>query len=191
MTCRLIAVGSSWGGLEAIATVLSAFPPQTGACVVIAQHRGPQRSVLADLLSRQTAWEVREAEDKDPVVAGRAYVAPAGYHLLVEQDRLALSTEGPVSFSRPSADVLFESVAAAYGGDAVGVVLTGSNHDGAAGLAAIAARGGVAIVQEPATAARPIMPLAALVAVPGALVLPLASIGHKLSELCPPAVAVA
>ena len=91
------------------------------------------------------------------------YLAPAGYHLLVEAPgHLALSTEGPVRFARPSIDVLFESAAVAYRGDAVGVVLTGTNDDGAAGLAAIVARGGRAVVQDPASAERPAMPLAAL-----------------------------
>lgn len=191
MTCRLVAVGTSWGGLEAVAAVLSGFRSDTEAAVVIAQHRGPGPSNLAGLLSHQSGWRVREVEDKDPIVAGQAYLAPGGYHLLVDQDRLALSTEGPVSFSRPSIDVLFDSVAAAYGCDAVGVILTGSNRDGAAGLAAIAARGGAALVQEPATALRTAMPRAAQSAVPTASVLPLADIGRRLSELCPPAAAVA
>ncbi len=191
MSCRLITVGSSWGGVEAVTAVISSLSPRTAAAVAIAQHRGPQRSALASLLTRQTPWTVEEAEDKAPIEPGRAYLAPPGYHLLVETDRVALSTEGPVSYSRPSVDVLFESAAAAYGPRAVGVVLTGSNRDGADGLAAIARRGGVAVVQDPATAARRAMPAAALAAVPHALVLPLEAIGAKLTELCPPSAAVA
>ncbi len=191
MTCRLVALGSSWGGFEAVANVLRSFSSHTGAAVVIAQHRAPGRSTLAGLLSSHTGWLVGEVEDKEPIVPGRAYLAPGGYHLLVEEGRLSLSTEGPVSFSRPSIDVLFESAAAAYGPDSVGVILTGSNRDGAAGLAAIAARGGSVAVQDPNSAQRSAMPLAALAAVPGSLVLALAEIGPWLSRLCPPASAVA
>ncbi|MGQ0743121.1 MAG: chemotaxis protein CheB [Acidimicrobiales bacterium] len=178
-------MGSSWGGLEAVAVVLGSIPADTEACVVIAQHRAPTPSPLAAILGRLSGLSVREAEDKDPVLAGRIYVAPGGYHLLVEKGRLALSTEGPVHHSRPSIDVLLESTAVSYGPDAVGVVFTGSNRDGAAGLAALVARGGRAIVQDPRSAKRSEMPAAALEAVPGATVLSLKRIGALLAELCP------
>ena len=115
---------------------------------------------------------------------GTAYLAPGGYHLLVEPGHLALSTEGPVCHCRPSVDVLFESAADAYGADVTGVVLTGNNADGAAGLARIAARGGTAVVQDPATAERATMPAAALAATPGAIVLELDEIAPFLHQGC-------
>ena len=116
---------------------------------------------------------------------GTVYLAPAGYHLLVERPgHLALSTEGPVRFARPSIDVLFESAAVAYRAGVVGVVLTGTNDDGAAGLAAIVARGGHAVVQDPASAERPAMPLAALATGIEAMVLPLDEIGPYVGGRC-------
>jgi len=141
--------------------------------------------MLSRLLQRQTGWIVRDAEDKDRLASSTVYLAPAGYHLLVEEaGHLALSTEGPVRFARPSIDVLFESAAAAYRTGVVGVVLTGTNDDGAAGLAAIVARGGHAVVQDPATAERPAMPLAALATGINAAVLPLDDIGPYIGRLC-------
>jgi two-component system chemotaxis response regulator CheB len=130
---------------------------------------------------------VCEAGDKDRLRPGVAFLAPGGYHLLVERECLALSTEAPVAYSRPSVDVLFDSAAAAHAARVVGVVLTGSNHDGAAGLAAIVARGGRAVVQDPDTAERAAMPSAAIAAVPKATVLPLDRIGAHLARLCEPA----
>jgi two-component system chemotaxis response regulator CheB len=108
----------------------------------------------------------------------------ASDHLLVERGHLALSTEAPVRYCRPSVDVLFESAADAYGADLTGVVLTGNNDDGAAGLARIAAAGGTAVVQDPATAERSAMPAAALAATPGAIVLGLDEIGSFLDQGC-------
>jgi two-component system chemotaxis response regulator CheB len=183
----LIVVGCSWGGLEALGAILAGLPTDTGATVVMAQHRLPRRAETADLLSRRSAWPVCEAADKDRLRPGVAFLAPGGYHLLVERDCLALSTEAPVAYSRPSIDVLFDSAAAAHGPRVIGVVLTGSNHDGAAGLTAVVARGGRAIVQDPGTAERAAMPQAALAAVPKATVLPLDQIGPHLARLCEPA----
>ena len=180
----LIVVGSSWGGGEALRRVLGGLPTDSGACVLIVNHRRPGPSSLAAALSRDTPWRVVEAEDKDPILPGTAYLAPGGYHLLVEPGHVALSTEGPVRYCRPSVDVLFESAADAYGADLTGVVLTGNNDDGAAGLARIAARGGTAVVQDPATAERSVMPAAALAATPGALVLGLDEIGPVLGQGC-------
>lgn len=125
-----------------------------------------------------------DAEDKDILVPGIAYLAPGGYHLLVEPGRLALSTEGPVRHCRPSVDVLFESAADSYGSDVTGVVLTGNNDDGAAGLARIAARGGTTVVQDPATVERATMPAAALAATPTAVVLGIDEIAPFLEQGC-------
>lgn len=184
MTGRLVAIGCSWGGLGALTRVLGALPEELGAAVVVAQHRAAEESQLADLLRTRSRLPLREAGDKDELVPGRAYLAPPGYHLLVEPGRLALSTDAPVQFARPSLDVLLESAADAYGPRCVGVVMTGASADGADGLAAVVRAGGTAIVQEPADAERPEMPRAALAAAPSALVLPLDAIAGAIAEAC-------
>ena len=182
---QLVAVGASWGGLHAIETVLGSLPADFGAAVVIAQHRQDdgRDGALEHLLDAHCAMSVCEAEDKQALTAGAVVVAPAGYHLLVEPGALALSVDEPLHFSRPSIDILLGSAADAYGDRAAGVVLTGSNADGAVGLAKIGARGGPTIVQNPETAERREMPDAALWATPEARVLDLAEIGPALVEL--------
>ena len=120
-------------------------------------------SRAARLLGQRAALAVKLAEDKEPARAGTVYLAPPDYHLLVEVDEtLSLSVDEPVCHCRPSIDVLFESAADAYGPDLVGVVLTGANHDGSAGLCAIKRRGGYAIVEDPTTAEARAMPAAAI-----------------------------
>lgn len=180
---RLLAIGASWGGLRALQTVLAALPAALPAAVVVAQHRSAHDDLLAGLLDRTTELAVRDAEDKDPLVAGEVLVAPADYHLLVDGEAVALSVDEPVGYSRPSIDVLFESAAEARGELVVGVVLTGANADGAEGLRAIRDRGGACVVQDPADAERGEMPRAALAAVPDAVVLPLRGIGPRLVQL--------
>jgi two-component system chemotaxis response regulator CheB len=185
MDYELIVVGASWGGLHAVGAFLEGLGPQTSAAVVIAQHRSAAGSEdLAHLLQSHTELPVRDAEDKDQVVPGTVLLAPMDYHLLIESGgTVALSTEERVKFARPSVDVLFESAAEAYGEKCVGVVLTGANEDGAAGLARIKERGGVAIVQDPRTAARGEMPAAAIAATAADVVLPLEEIGLFLRGL--------
>src|SRR5438552_7735248 len=153
---ELIAIGASWGGLEAVSTLLETLDPQVPAAVVVAQHRASYATeALADVLQERTRLVVRDAEDKDDLIPGHVYLAPPDYHLLVESDgTLALSTDDRVQYARPSIDVLFESAADAYRERCVGIVLTGFNKDGAAGLARIKALGGVAVVQDPRTAVR-------------------------------------
>ena len=152
------------------------------------QHRGPQahRGLLELLLQEHVERRVSEPDDKTPIERSHVYVAPADYHLLVEDGRFALSLEQHVNYARPSIDVLFQSVADEYGDRAIGIVLTGANVDGAAGLAAIKARGGVAIVQDPASAARGTMPEAAIAATEADAVLPLEEIAPFLYGLCAP-----
>ena len=166
----LVAVGCSWGGLAAATRLLEALPAAFDLPTVIVQHRSEAPSALVELLARHTARRVAEPDDKDRVLANHVYVAPPGYHLLVDRQRFSLTTEGPVRYSRPSIDVLFESAAEAYGRRLAAVVLTGANDDGAAGLAVVTAAGGLALVQDPAVAERGAMPRAALAAVPDAIV---------------------
>lgn len=185
MAVELVAIGASWGGLQAIERVLGALPGDFRAAVVVAQHRRADSddSRLTKLLEAHCKLRVCEAEDKQTLDGGTVLIAPADYHLLVEPGAVSLSVDPLVHFSRPSIDVLLGSAADAYGQRAAGVVLTGANADGADGLRRIARRGGVAIVQDPATAARREMPVAALAATPGARVAALEEIGPLLADL--------
>ncbi|MGH2943776.1 MAG: chemotaxis protein CheB, partial [Solirubrobacteraceae bacterium] len=136
----LVALGASWGGLQAIETVLGSLPADFDAPVVVAQHRQATAAdgTLVRLLDARCALTVCEAEDKQTLDPGVVLVAPADYHLLVEPGAVALSVDEPLNYSRPSIDILFSSAADAYGDRVAGVVLTGANADGALGLARIA-----------------------------------------------------
>jgi two-component system, chemotaxis family, protein-glutamate methylesterase/glutaminase len=187
MPFDLVAIGASWGGMRAIGTVLDALPADFRPAVVIVQHRAAEtgEELLEKALARTSPLPVVTAHDKEPLAGGRVYVAPPDYHLLVEHGSLALDTSDPVQFARPSIDVLFESAAAAYGGRAVGVLLTGLNEDGAAGLRRIATAGGFTVVQDPGTAEQPEMPTAAIRHGAARRVLPLDQIGPFLAALRP------
>jgi two-component system chemotaxis response regulator CheB len=182
---ELIAVGASWGGMQAISTLLDGLRDHTEIAIAIAQHRHPDSGrELRETLQLHTPLHVRDVEDKDTLEPGNVYLAPPDYHVLVERaGTLALSTDERVNYSRPSIDVLFESVADAYGERCIGIVLTGANNDGAAGLRRIKQLGGVAIVQDPRDAERPEMPAAAIAATDAEIVLPLAEIPHFLHGL--------
>ena len=179
----LIAVGASWGGLKALRAIAHGLPPHFRVPIAFVQHRSKESAALRDLLQDCTSLIVCEVEDKQPIMGGYIYLAPPDYHLLVDGDEFSLSVDEPVRYCRPSIDVFFESVAERFGAGAVGVVLTGANEDGAEGLRQIAARGGLAIVQDPRTAESPIMPRAALKAVPAAQTLPLERIAPYLVSL--------
>lgn len=160
---QIVVVGTSLGGLNALGTVLGGLPKTFPLPIVVVQHRGREVSEgLAEFLARKSALPVVEPSDKQPILPGSAYLAPADYHLLIEPGHFTLSTEAPVQFARPSIDVLFESAADAYGSHVIGVVLTGSNADGARGAERIARKGGLVVVQDPATAESPIMPASAI-----------------------------
>jgi two-component system chemotaxis response regulator CheB len=139
---------------------------------------------LAELFDERLPLPVKEAVDKEEIVPGTVYFAGAGYHLSVERDRtFSLSCEPPVHFARPAIDVLMESGADAYGAGLVGILLTGANHDGADGMARIRARGGFTVVQDPADAQVPTMPLSAIHRCEPSLILPLARIHALLPML--------
>jgi two-component system chemotaxis response regulator CheB len=183
-TPGVVVIGASWGGLQALTVLVRGLPAQFSIPIVLVQHRSRDSTgALAELLQDASRIPVCEVEDKAPMVAGHLHIAPPDYHLLIDIGSFSLSTEAPQRYSRPSIDITFESAALAYRADAIGVVLTGANDDGAAGLKKIAVMGGTAIVQEPETAESPTMPRAALQAVPGATVLPLAGIAPFLVEL--------
>lgn len=170
----VVVVGTSWGGLAALRTLVSGLPDSFQMAVVLVQHRHKDSDqLLRTLLQERTALEVCEVEDKMPLEHSCIYIAPPDYHTLIEPGHLSLSTEAPVRYSRPSIDVAFESASDSYGHRAVGVVLTGANTDGSNGLRRISDRGGMALVQDPATAESTSMPAAAAIAVPRARVMPL------------------
>lgn len=177
-------VGTSWGGLAALRALVAGLPDTFSMALVLVQHRHKDSdSLLKVLLQERTAMEVCEVEDKMPIEHGRVYVAPPDYHTLVEPGHFSLSTDAPVRYSRPSIDVTFSSAADSYGHRTVGIVLTGANADGSDGLRRISDRGGLALVQDPATAESPTMPAAAARTVARARVMPLPAIIGYLATL--------
>jgi two-component system chemotaxis response regulator CheB len=181
---EIAVVGTSRGGLAALLELIGALPADLAMPVVVIQHRHKESdNALPRFLQDRTPLRVCEVEDKAPVEGGAVYIAPPDYHLLVERDYFTLSVEEPIRYSRPSIDLTFSSAADAFGAKTIGAVLTGANADGAEGLRRIAERGGVTIVQEPVTAESPIMPTAALKAVPSSRVLTIGAIGHLIGEL--------
>ncbi len=184
---QLVIVGASWGGLSALSHLVAAIPQGFPSPIVLVQHRSRHGdNLLASLLQDATKLRVVDVEDKEPLESASIYVAPANYHLLIEDGHLSLTTDPMVRFSRPSIDVAFISAADAYRSGAIGVVLTGANEDGAKGLRRIVNLGGRAIVQDPETAESKMMPAAALRAVPEAEVLALENIAPRLVELMMP-----
>ena len=182
---EIVAVGASLGGLHALQTLLRGIPATFGCSVVVAQHRRVDAdSRLRELLAGASKLPVLEPEDRTPLQVNHVYVAPSDYHMLVEPGLVVLSIDAPVHHARPSIDVLFESVADAYGPAAVAVVLTNSNEDGARGAAAIKAAGGKVYVQDPDTAESPIGPRATLARTAVDGVLGLEQLPRALVRLC-------
>ncbi|MGI0484576.1 chemotaxis protein CheB [Pantanalinema rosaneae CENA516] len=187
MPFKLITIGASLGGLAALRTILKHLPTNLPAAIAIVQHRHKESAnTLAAHLQQFTPLPVYEVEDKQIISPGEVYLAPADYHLLVEPGYFSLSTDDPVSYARPSIDVLLESAADAYGEQAIGVLLTGANQDGVRGLFAIKVHGGLAIVQLPETAESPVLPMAAISTVAIDWILPLEQIAAHLVQLCQP-----
>lgn len=182
---ELVAVGASAGGIDALFTLLADLPPAFPATLVTVLHLPEQHpSQLPEVFARRVQAPVAEAVPGAPVRPGHVYFAPPGYHLLVEADRsFALSCDAPVLFSRPSIDVLLESCADVYGPSLVGMVLTGANEDGARGLRAVRAAGGLTAVQDPAEAQHPAMPEAAIREAHPDFVLPLAGLRRLLHSV--------
>jgi two-component system chemotaxis response regulator CheB len=159
----MVAIAASLGGMRALGAVLSNLPRDFPAPIVVVQHRHPAlRSTLAELLRQRTDLPVQEARAGDRLRAGTVFVAPRDRHLLVTATgHLDLWDTPKVQFSRPAADVLFRSVAEHHRERAIGVVLTGRLHDGAAGVTAIKQAGGWVLAQDPTTAEAKGMPSAA------------------------------
>lgn len=159
-----VLIGGSAGALEVLRDVLPHLSTQLAATVVVLIHQPPDASdILAEVLAGFTALPVKTAEDKEALQPGTLYVAPSGYHLLIENERsFALSIDEPLHFSRPSIDVLFNSAADVYGPRLLAVLLSGASEDGARGLQAIEQAGGTTVIQRPDSAGVAYMPNAAL-----------------------------
>lgn len=181
---HIVVMGVSAGGTAALKVLLPFFTANYPLPIVVVQHLHPtQTNFLVTHFNTHCALTVKEADEKEPLLPGMVYFAPPNYHLLIEPDKtLALSVDAKVNYSRPSIDVLFESAADVYKAGVIGVVMTGANNDGAAGLREIKAQGGLAIVQDPATAESPYMPQAAIAATQVDYILPLPNIGALLME---------
>jgi len=166
MSYAAVAMGCSAGGFAALEAILGALPANFSAPILLVQHLHPSDTGLfAEHLGQVSRLPVHESTDKASIVAGHVHVAPAGYHLLVEDSvTLALSIDPPVNFSRPAIDVLFESAARIWSSALVGVLLSGASNDGTAGLRTIRAAGGRCLVQDPDSAEASLMPQSAIAA---------------------------
>jgi two-component system chemotaxis response regulator CheB len=181
---ELLVIGGSAGSLEAILQLLPALPETKSFAIVLVMHRRTGESVLTELLSDKTTWQVKEAEEKEPVLPGTIYIAPADYHLLIEQDKtLSLDYSEKVHYSRPSIDVTFETAADVYGASLVALLLSGANQDGTQGLKKIKAKGGYVMVQDPVEAAVPYMPQFAVERVGVDEVLPVKDVPRSIQRL--------
>jgi len=181
----IVALAASAGGLNALTQVLQALPADFAAGIVVVQHLDPRhRSLMAEILGRRITLKVKEAAQGDRVAAGTVMIAPPNNHLLVNQEGLLTLTQTElVHFLRPSADLLFESTAAAYRERAIAVILSGSGHDGAMGVKAIKKMGGTVIAQDQESSEFGGMPAAAQQTGLVDFVLPLNEIARALQIL--------
>jgi two-component system chemotaxis response regulator CheB len=181
---QAIVIGASAGAVQALSEILPRLPADYPLPVLIVVHVPDAPSGLVSLFASKSAVAIREPEDKEPILPATVYLAPPGYHLLVEADRsIALSADQPVLFSRPSIDVLFESAADAFGAGLTAIIMTGANDDGARGAAAAHRAGGTVLVEDPASAYAAAMPTAALARCPAARALSLDGIVDHLLSL--------
>ena len=181
---RIVVIGASLGGVEALQRLVATLDANLSAPVLIVLHLGPESpSMLHHILGRAGSLAVVQPEDGDALVAKRIYVAPPDRHLLVEKERVRVVRGPRENRHRPAVDPLFRSAAAVYGRQVIGVVLTGSLDDGAAGLLAIKQRGGIALVQDPQDAYCASMPQSAMDAVKPNYIVPLAEIGPLINRL--------
>ncbi|MFO0098705.1 MAG: chemotaxis protein CheB [Aphanizomenon sp.] len=181
----IVALAASAGGLTALIEVLSDLPINFRVPIVVVQHLDPRHpSLMAEILGRRTPLKVIQAKQGDKLIPGVVYIAPPNNHLLVNSDGTAsLSQSEMVHFLRPSADLLFESVAASYKERTIAVVLTGTGSDGAMGVEAIKKMGGTVIVQDDKSAEFAGMPSSAIKTGDVDFVLPLAEISSALVTL--------
>ncbi|MCU7834059.1 MAG: chemotaxis protein CheB [gamma proteobacterium symbiont of Taylorina sp.] len=182
---ELVIIASSFGGVEANTIVLSHLPAQITPAIILLTHLTENsETTYAEVLEHKTGHTINIAQDKSPVQAGHIYLAPGGYHLLIEDDKtFALSEDEKIHNVRPSADVLFESIAYNYKERVIAVILTGANQDGAAGLKSICDQGGKCIIQSPESARAKNMPQAALDACRDCQISSINKIAEKILDL--------
>jgi two-component system chemotaxis response regulator CheB len=186
MNYEAIVIGASAGGLNALQKLLAPLPADFRFPLLVVLHRLPAPDdLMAYTLNEACQLRVKEADHGEPIKSGHVYIAPANYHLLVEPDKtLSLSIDAKVRYSRPSIDVLFETAADVYRSGLIGIILTGANDDGTAGLRKIKAQGGLTIAQNPATADSKIMPYSAIHQNTVDQIFSLAEISAFLTQLC-------
>lgn len=180
-----VVIGVSAGGMKALRVVFAGLDSRFDTPIVIVQHRMESSdNYFITYLDERCRLKVKEAEEKERITKGMIYIAPANYHLLIEKGgTFSLTVDEPVKFSRPSVDVLFETAARAYKSRLIGVILTGANSDGSAGIVKVKAEGGLTIAQNPETAFSPIMPQAAIATGSIDFILELADIPVFLNDL--------
>ncbi len=180
-----VVVGVSAGGFQALHTLLPMLPKAFPAPVIVVQHRmAGEDDYFVESLNSKSLVTVKEAEEKEEIRPGTAYIAPGGYHLLIEKDHtFSLSVDEPVCYARPSIDVLFETAARVYGSHLVGIILTGANNDGSNGIKTIKQGNGLTIAQDPETAEVNLMPQSAIATHCVDFILPLEDIPSFLTNL--------
>ena len=185
MQYEAIVIGVSAGGMNALNFIFSVLPSGFSIPIIIVQHV----SALSDndwikLLNDKSNLTIKEADEKEKIETGNVYIAPANYHLMIENDKtFSLTIDEYVNFARPSIDVLFESAAEAYKNKLIGIVLTGANNDGTKGIKRIKECGGLAIIQDPKTAESSTMPASAIAAIQPDYILSLEKIVQLLVKL--------
>jgi len=181
---RVVAIGASAGGIDALTQVLSRLPAGLPAAILVVQHLQSDRQTrLPELLSHHSSLRVCLAQQGQPLESGVVYVAIPGQHLSIKNGQLALSLGKPVHYVRPSVDVLFTSAAQAFAHNVIGVILSGTGVDGAQGCLAIKAKGGMTIAQDESTSRCFAMPKAAIDAGVIDYVLPVEQIAGEVMAL--------
>ena len=182
---RIVVIAASVGGIQAISKVLGDLPATFPVAIAVVQHRGSSPvSALAEILSRTALLRVKDAEDGERIQPGSVYLAPGGTHFSIRANQtVALAITARVRFTRPSADVLFNSAAETYGPGVIAVVLTGSGNDGTDGALRVKSAGGIVIAQDDESSQDFSMPASAIASGAVEYVVPLELVGARLIEL--------
>lgn len=182
---RVVVIGTSAGGIDALKRILPSFKDLKNLSVAVVIHlpaRGP--NLIPELFKEICSFKVKEAESGEPLQIGYIYFSPADYHLSLESNAtLSLSSEEPLNFSRPSIDILFDSAAYSFESKVLGILLTGANSDGTAGLMKIQEKGGICLIQDPSEAEYPTMPQSAAKKMPANAIMNLKQMKSFLEEL--------
>ena len=184
MRRSIIVMGASMGGIQAVSAILQDLPKDLAAALLVAIHLSPtEPSILDSILNRSSPLPVLHPKDRQKIREGAVYLAPTDRHLLVEKDRVRVLRSPPENLHRPAIDPLFRSAAYYHRSRVAGVLLTGADSDGTAGLFSVKMRGGVTICQDPNEARAPVMPFTALKHVDIDHTLQLSAIGPLLTRL--------